>query len=140
MKLRSLIVGSAALAVLSLSRGASAQKLTLGIENGVVTLDATNVTVDEILARWSATTGLTVVSQNGRGSDVPLTIHLVGVSERAALALVLKDLSGYIMGERRDPRTGLVTIDRLLILPDSAAQLTPPPPAPMPAEDASPQR
>jgi len=44
------------------------------------------------------------------------------VPERQALAMVLRDLSGYIMGERRDPLTGIVTIDRLMILPQSAAQ------------------
>ena len=87
-----------------------------------MTLDATNVTVDEILARWSETTGLTVVSQNGHGSDVPVTLDLSGVTEREALRLVLRDLSGYIMGERRDPQTGAVRIDRLVILPDSAAR------------------
>ena len=103
---------------------AAAQKLSLRIDKGLVTLDAENVTVDEVLARWIDTTGLNVVSKNGVGSDVPVSLHLEGVPEREALATVLRDLSGYIMGERRDPVTGIVTIDRLLILPQSAAQAT----------------
>jgi len=78
--------------------------------------------VDDILARWSKITGLTVVSQNGRGSRVPVTLHVSGVSEREALGLVLRDLSGYIMGERQDPQTGAIRIDRLVILTDSAAK------------------
>jgi len=103
-----------------LSWPASAQQLSLRLDDGTVTLHATNVTVDEILARWATTTGMTVVSQNGRGAGVPVTLHLSGVSEREALGHVLRDLSGYIMGERRDPATGTVRIDRLVILPDSA--------------------
>src|SRR5687767_6651553 len=102
---------------------AAAQKLSLRIDKGLVTLDAENVTVDEVLARWIDTTGLNVVSKNGVGSDVPVSLHLEGVPEREALAALLRDLSGYIMGERRDPHTGVVRIDRLVILPDSAPRL-----------------
>jgi hypothetical protein len=122
MKLRTVIAWSALIVALAGAREASAQSLALRIENGLVTLDASNVTVDEILARWTAVTGLSVVSKSGIGSEVPVTLQLSGVSEREALQTVLRDLSGYIMGERRDPRTGAVTIDRLLILPSSAAQ------------------
>ena len=119
MKLQTLVGSLAALGVLGLSHAASAQGLALTINNGLVTLDADNVTVDEILTRWTAATGLTVVFKRGRGSAVPVTIHLAAVSERAALGIVLRDFSGYIMGERRDPRTGAASIDRLIILPDS---------------------
>jgi hypothetical protein len=122
MNFRTLIVGIGVTSVLGAANGVSAQSLTLRIENGLVTLDANNVTVDEILARWTAATGLTVVSKSGIGSEAPVTIQLSGVSERDALRTVLRDLSGYIMGERRDPDTGVVTIDRLLILPESGAQ------------------
>lgn len=124
MNFRTLIVWIGVIGVLGVAHGASAQSLTLRIENGLVTLDANNVTVDEILARWTAATGLNVVSKSGIGSEVPVTIQLSGVSERDALRTVLRDLSGYIMGERRDPDTGAVTIDRLLILPESGAQTT----------------
>jgi hypothetical protein len=122
MKLRNLLVWSAAIGALGVADGAVAQSLSLRIENGLVTLDASNVTVDEILARWTAATGLSVVSKSGVGSELPVTLQLKGIPEREALQTVLRDLSGYIMGERRDARTGVVTIDRLLILPSSAAQ------------------
>jgi len=122
MKFKLLLVSLAALCMLNLSNKAAAQTLSLRLDAGAVTLDARNVTVDEILARWSRTTGLTVVSQNGHGSDVPVTLHLSGVTEREALGLVLRDLSGYVMGETRDPLTGAVRIDRVVILPDSAAR------------------
>lgn len=119
MNLRTILVTSVALGLLA-AGDAAAQKLSLQIEKGLVTLDAQNVTVDEVLARWIDTTGLNVVSKSGQGSDIPVSLHLEGVPERDALRMVLRDLSGYIMGERVDPRTGLVTIDRLMILPQSA--------------------
>ena len=124
MNWRTILVSSAVLGLL-VAGDAAAQKLSLRIENGLVTLDAENVTVDEVLARWIDTTGLNVISKSGQGSDVPVSLHLEGVPERDALRAVLRDLSGYIMGERRDPRTGVVTIDRLMILPQSAAQASP---------------
>jgi hypothetical protein len=123
MNVRLILVSSAVLGLLA--GDAAAQKLSLRIEQGVVTLDAENVTVDEVLARWSQATGLNVVSKSGQGSDIPVSLRLDGVPEREALRMVLRDLSGYIMGERRDPRTGVVTIDRLMILPQSAAQASP---------------
>jgi hypothetical protein len=122
MKFRTLIVCFAVIGGLGAARGATAQSLTLRIDNGLVTLEATNVTVDEILARWTSVTGLSVVSKSGAGSDAPVTLRLSGVSEREALQTILRDLSGYIMGERRDPQTGLVSVDRLLILPQSGSQ------------------
>lgn len=121
MNVRTILVSSAVLGLLVAS-DASAQKLSLQIDKGLVTLDADNVTVDEVLARWVTTTGLNLISKSGQGSDIPVSLRLDGVPERQALAMVLRDLSGYIMGERRDPLTGIVTIDRLMILPQSAAQ------------------
>jgi hypothetical protein len=120
MNVRSILVSSAVLGLLA-AGNAAAQKLALQIEQGMVTLEAENVTVDEVLARWSQTTGLNVVSKSGQGSDIPVSLHLDKVPEPEALRMLLRDLSGYIMGERRDPLTGLVTIDRLMILPQSAA-------------------
>ena len=137
MKFCALIVWFPVIGLLGGAGDASAQNLTLHIDNGLVVLDASNVTVNEILARWTAVTGLSVVSKNGAGSDVPVTLRLSGVSEREALRTVLRDLSGYIMGERHDPRTGLVSVDRLLILPESAAQA---PAAAMPGPAATGRR
>jgi hypothetical protein len=126
MNVRTILVATAVLSLIGAGH-ASAQKLSLRVEQGLVTLEADNVTIDEILARWNSITGLNVVSKNGRGSDIPVTLRIAAMPERDALALVLRDLSGYIMGERRDPRTGLVSIDRVMILPDSAAQASAPP-------------
>jgi hypothetical protein len=151
MNARAILVFSAVLGPLAVG-DAAAQKLSLRIDQGVVTLDAEDVTVDEILARWAKITGMNIVSKNGEGSDIPVTLQFSAVPEREAMATLLRGLSGYIMGERRDPQTGIVTIDRLMILPQSAAQAptaaTPPvaagrrltrvPPAPAVVEPSGP--
>ena len=73
-----------------LPAGAEAQSLTLTIDKGLVTMDAEDVTVDEVLARWSRITRLNVVSKTGTGSNIPISLHLSGVPEREAMALLLK--------------------------------------------------
>ena len=119
MNLRTILVSSFVLCQL-VAGNAAAQELALRIDHGLVTLDAENVTVDEVLTRWTQATGLSVVSKSGQGSDIPVSLHVRDVSERDALKMVLRDLSGYIMGERVEQGTGLVRIDRLVILTESA--------------------
>jgi hypothetical protein len=123
MNLRTFLMSSFVLLLLA-AGDAAAQKLALRIDQGLVTLDAENVTVDEVLARWIQATGLSVVSKGGQGSDIPVSLHLQGVSERDALKMVLRDLSGYIMGERVEQGTGVVKIDRLVILTESAPRVS----------------
>jgi hypothetical protein len=121
MSMRISLVLSAVLVLApALAGEAAAQKLSLRIEQGLVTLDAEDVSVEEVLARWMRTTGLSVISKGGEGSDLRVSLRLEGVTEREALTAVLRDLSGYIIGERRDPATGIVTVDRLMILSLSA--------------------
>ena len=71
--------------VLGATRGADAQSLTLRIDNGLVTLDANNVTVDEILARWTGGPRSPASASSRRAMwdpDAPVTLRLSGVSER----------------------------------------------------------
>ena len=130
MSIRISLVLSVVLA-LAVAGDAAAQKLSLRIERGLVTLDAEDVTVEEVLARWMRTTGLNIVSKGGEGSDLRVSMRLEGVTEREALSAVLRDLSGYIIGERRDPATGVVTVDRLMILSLSAGHADPQVDAPL---------
>lgn len=138
MNLRTILVSSSVLCLLAAGNAAAQEQLSLNIDHGLVTLDAENVTVDQVLARWIQTTGLSVVSKSGQGSKTPVSLHVQGVPEREALRMVLRDLSGYIMGERVEPGTGLVKVDRLVILTQSAprpSDVLPPsmrvPPAPV---------
>ena len=120
MNLRTILVSSSVLCLLAAGNAAAQGQLSLNIDHGLVTLDAENVTVDEVLARWIQATGLSVVSKSGQGSKIPVSLHVQGVPEREALRMVLRDLSGYIMGERVEQGTGLVKVDRLVILTQSA--------------------
>ena len=120
MNLRSILVSSSVLCLLAAGNAAAQEQLSLNIDHGLVTLDAENVTVDAVLARWIQATGLSVVSKSGQGSKIPVSLHVQGVPEREALRMVLRDLSGYIMGESVEQGTGLVKVDRLVILTQSA--------------------
>lgn len=102
--------------LLFLPYDAAAQGLTLEIENGRVTLSAQGVSVRQILDRWAKAGDVTVVNAE-RVSATPLTLTLVGVPEREALATLLRDVSGYVVGSRRQTAAGAVAgIDRILIL------------------------
>ena len=94
---------------------AGAQGLTLEIENGRVTLSAQGVSVRQILDRWAKVGDVTVINAE-RVSATPVTLTLVGVPEREALATLLRDVSGYVVGGRRQAGTAATGIDRILIL------------------------
>src|SRR6185503_7563593 len=97
---------------------AGAQTLTLRVEQGLVTMSARNVVVSEILARWTQVTGVTVV--NGDRATMRVTLELVNEPERSALAVVLRDVHGYILAARQsDGVAGAMTINRILIAPAS---------------------
>jgi hypothetical protein len=48
-----------------------------------------------------------------------MTLELSGVTERQALGVLLRSVSGYIAAPRRDASPGASTLDRILILPTS---------------------
>jgi hypothetical protein len=96
-----------------------AQELTLRVENGLVTLVAADVSIAQVLERWSTITGLKVISMDGKAAELRVSLQLTGVPERQALASLLRDISGYVMGEQRDPQSGIARIDRLMILPQA---------------------
>jgi hypothetical protein len=112
---------SVLLAALLLGAGQDAhgQVATLDIRDGRVTLDARNVSVTEILARWRQVGGVTVESQ-GPIPSLPMTLYLTNVTEREAWAVLLRDVGGYILGSRPDGTGGPATINRVVILPASA--------------------
>lgn len=104
-----------ALSVLLLSVPAGAQDLALSIERGLVTVRAKDARLEVLLRQWSEITGLVVVSR-GDISGIRLTLELTGVSEREALAILLRDANGYVVGETRDPSTGLPALARLVVV------------------------
>lgn len=108
------------LAVLALAVAvpASAQQLTLDIQDGLVTLSATNVPVRQILAEWAKVGGTRVVGAE-RIAGAPLTLNLEGVPEGKALDIVLRGAAGYMAAARAVPGVGRSTYDRILVLATS---------------------
>lgn len=99
---------------------AGAQQMTLQIQNGLVTLDASNVTIRQILAEWARIGGARIVNGEKVASG-PVTLQLKGIPERQALDTILRGVSGYMLASRQPGTTGVSGFDRILILPTSAA-------------------
>lgn len=107
-------------AAVLLAQPVQAQKLTLEISDGRVTLDATNVPVRQILAEWSRVGGTKIVNGE-RISGAPVTLSLVDVPETQALEIVLRSVAGYMAAPRADLSTGASRFDRILVLATSTA-------------------
>ena len=118
------------------ARPASAQDFGLYFRDGLVTLVARDVTVPTILTSWARIGNVTVV--NGDKIDSALvTLQLVNVPEREALAVLLRNAGGYILAARQEgDQRGVSVFDRILVVapsavrnssPQLAAQLAPPP-------------
>ena len=101
------------------------QPLRLQIAGGRVTLHAQNVPVRTILAEWARLGGATVINGD-RVAGLPLTLDLEGVSEREALDIILRGVSGYMLAAREPGGAGASMFDRIMILPTSAARATRP--------------
>ena len=108
----------------------------LRIENGLVSLKATNATAREILAEW-ARVGQTRIVNAERVPGGPITIELTGVSEEQALEIILRSAAGYVTAPRATAVANASRYDRILVMPTSSP--TRPTPPPSPAAFAQPQ-
>lgn len=99
---------------------AQAPPLRLSIQDGRVTLHADNVPVRAILAEWARIGGTKVINAE-RLSGGPVSLDLNGFSEREVLDILLRGVSGYVLGARVSPAADASAFDRILILPGSAA-------------------
>lgn len=97
---------------------AAAQQLSLDIRDGLVTLQAVNAPVRQILAEWGRVGGTKVVGAE-RITGAPLTITLEGVPEAKALDIVLRGAAGYMAAARAIPGAGRSGYDRILVLATS---------------------
>jgi hypothetical protein len=105
---------------------ASAQSLKLAFHNGHVDLSAQNVPVRTILAEWSRVGGTRIVNGE-RVGGLPVTLQLNDVPERTAIEILLRSVSGYMVGPRLTPAAGLSAFQSILIVPTSSP--APPPTA-----------
>jgi len=127
----------------AVSSPASAGDLKLTMQNGRVTIIATDVPVRQILQEW-ARVGQTKIVNAEKVSGPNLTLQLFDASERDALDIVLRSASGYIAAPRMAPVAGAAMYDRITIFmsttkaPAQVASAAPPPTfqrPPQPDED-----
>src|SRR5689334_10938632 len=110
-----------ALAFLAVAWPAHAQRLTLQITNGLVTIEATSVPVRQILSEWARIGGTKVVGAD-KISGAPLTLHIVNMPERQALDIILRNVAGYMAAPRLASATpGASSYDRIMILATTSA-------------------
>jgi hypothetical protein len=122
-------------ALLFLSAGtASAQGVKLEFVDGLVNLSTQNASARAILAEWARLGGTTIVGGD-RVVGAPLTVELVGVPERTALDVILREVPGYMLAARRDEKIGASRFDRIMVVPVTAT----PRPAPATTFTSAPQ-
>ena len=111
----------AAIAVLAVfALPASAQQVKLQISDGRVTLDAVNATARQILAEWARIGGTNIVGAD-KVTGGGLTLKFVGMPERQALDIILRNVAGFIAAPRQaQAAAGASTYDRILIMATSA--------------------
>jgi hypothetical protein len=119
-----------ALAVL-VALPASAQQLALDIRDGLVTMQATNVPVRQVLAEWARVGGTRVVGAD-RLTGPPVTLQFEGMAEAKALDILLRGAAGYVAAPRVVQGSGRSAYDRILVLASS----TPPAGGAAPAQPA----
>lgn len=108
----------------------AAADVQLSIENGQVSLRATNATAREILAEWTRV-GRTQIVNGERVPGGPMTIQLTGVPEDQALKIILRSAAGYVTAPRRAAIQEGSRYDRILVMPTTTpARGAVPPPAP----------
>jgi hypothetical protein len=120
MSLANRSVISIAAALLLYGAMPAAAQIKLEFSQGLVNLTAENATARSILAEW-ARLGGTRILNGDRVAGPPLTLELVGVSERQALDVILRGVSGYMIASRQVAGAGASAFDRIMILPTSTA-------------------
>ena len=98
----------------------------LRIENGQVSLKATNATVRDILAEW-ARIGQTRIVNGDRIPGGPVSLELNGVTEEQALEVILRSVAGYVVAPRATDVANASRYDRILVMPTSSPTRSAPP-------------
>lgn len=99
-----------------LASPAVAGQVKLDIRNGLVTLDARDATLREILAEW-ARVGRTRIVNGESVLGGPMTVQLNGVPERNALETLLRASAGYLAAPRAVPEISASMYDRIMVMP-----------------------
>lgn len=109
--------------MLALASPSAAGQVTLMIRDGLVTLDAKDATLREILVEW-ARVGQTRVVNGERAPGGPVTVQLTNVPERQALDTLLRAAAGYLAVARAVAQTSASIYDRIVIMPGTRPAVT----------------
>lgn len=113
-----------AVLLMTWSAPAWAGGLTLSMRNGLVSLDAQDVTVRQILTEWERI-GKTRIVNAERVTGGPVTLKFDGVPEKQALDIVLRSLPGYMALPRAAVVSDASLYDRILIMATTVAVAAP---------------
>ncbi|HUP38646.1 MAG TPA: hypothetical protein VM115_00890 [Vicinamibacterales bacterium] len=105
--------------------------LTLSIRDGLVTLDAQDVTVRQILTEW-ARIGKTRIINVERVTGGPVTLKIDAMPEKQALDLILRAIPGYMALPRETMMADASRYDRILIMATTTTVAAPRPQQPSP--------
>ena len=89
--------------------------LKLTMQDGLVSLDAQDVTVRQILTEW-ARIGKTRIINVERITGGPITLKFDDTPEKQALDIVLRTIPGYVALPRATPVADASLYDRILIM------------------------
>ena len=120
-----------ALLLMTLASPSSAAGLNLSIQGGLVSLDAQDVTVRQILTEW-ARIGKTRIINVERVTGGPITLKFDEVPEKQALDIVLRSIPGYMALPRATPVADASLYDRILIMATTTVVAAPRPQQPAP--------
>ena len=108
-----------------------AASLTLSVHDGLVSLDARDVTLRQILTEW-ARVGRTRIINVERVAGGPITLKFDAVPEKQALDIVLRTVPGYMAVPRTAHVADASMYDSILIMATTTAVAAPRPQQPGP--------
>ena len=114
----------AAVLVAVASLSAQAQTVKVEFLMGKVNLVAQDASLRAILNEWARVGGTRLVNPE-RLTGGPVTLELVGVPERQALDILMRDVGGYILGPRAALVAGVSSFDRLVVVAAVAGRPAP---------------
>jgi len=90
------------------------------MHDGLVTVNAKDVTIRQILAEWAKVGQTRIVNADGIAGG-PVTLQLVDMPEEQALGTLLRSVSGYLAAPRPTVVKNASRYDRILVIPTAVA-------------------
>jgi len=100
---------------------ASAQAVKVEFLMGKVNLSANNASLRAVMTEWARVGGMKIVNPE-RLVGQAVTLELVGVPERQALDILMRDVGGFMLGPRQALVPGVSAFDRLVVVSATAGR------------------